>query len=84
VITFGLGYSFFGLAIVRTGALPRVLGWILLVQSTLVGLVAFPAQYFRLPGASLVVLGGMMIFFLWLIATAVTLLRWRPPSGANA
>jgi hypothetical protein len=83
VIAFGLGYSLLGLAIVRTGALPRVLGWILLVQSAVVGLIAFPAQYFRVAGASLVVLGGMMVFFLWLIAMGVTLLRWRPAPGVN-
>ena len=81
VVIFGLGYSFLGLAIVRTGALPRVLGWILLAQSVLVGLVAFPAQYFRVPGASLVVLAAMMVFFLWLIAAGVALLRWRPISS---
>ena len=33
---------------------------------------------FRVAGASLVVLAAMMVFFLWLIAMGVTLLRWRP------
>ena len=80
VILFGLGYSFLGLAIVRTGAFSRILGWVLLLQSGFVGLIAFPAQYFRVPGASLVVLAAMMVFFLWLIAAGVALLRWRPPA----
>ena len=83
VIAFGTGLSVLGLGILRTGALPRVLGWVLLVQSVLVGLIAFPAQYFRVPGASVAVLAGMMVFFLWLIATGVALLRWRPPAGVN-
>ena len=81
VITFGLGYSFLGFAIVRTGALPRVLGWILLAQSVGAGLIAFPAQYFRVPGAPVALLAAMMVFFLWLIAAGVALLRWRPISS---
>jgi hypothetical protein len=32
----------------------------------------------------MIALISFVIFFLWLIATGVTLLRWRPPSGANA
>jgi hypothetical protein len=82
-LLFGLGYSFLGLAIVRTGALSRILGWILLLQSGFVGLIGFPAQYFRVPGASVVVLAGMMVFFLWLIAAGVALLRWRPPASVS-
>ena len=39
-----------------------------------------PVQHFRVPGASRVVLRAMMVFFLWLLATGVTLLRWRPAS----
>jgi hypothetical protein len=58
--------------------LPRALGWVLLALGVGVGLVAYPAQYFRVAGASLVVLPAMMVFFLWLIAMGVTLLRWRP------
>jgi hypothetical protein len=65
-------------AIIRTRALPRSLGWVLLILGVGVGLVAYPLQYFRFAGASLVVLTGMMVFFLWLIATGVALLRWRP------
>jgi hypothetical protein len=83
VISFGAGMSILGLAIVRTGALPRVLGWVLLVQAVSVGLIAFPAQYFRIPGASVVVLALMLVFFLWLVAAGVALLRWRQPSGVN-
>ena len=78
-----------GVGIVRTGAVPRALGWVMLVQGAAVGLVAYPLQYFRVAGASLVVLAAMMVFFLWLIAMGVTLLRWRPsshgmPGGAAA
>ncbi len=83
VIIFGLGYSFLGLAIVRTGALPRAVGWILLVQSAAVGLVFFPAQYFRVPGASVAVLVLITVFFLWLIAAGVALWRWRLPPGVS-
>ena len=69
VIIFGGGYAVLGLGIVRAGALPRVLGWVLLVLGIGVGLVAYPLQYFRVAGASVVVLAAMMVFFLWLIAT---------------
>jgi hypothetical protein len=78
VILFGCGYTALALGIIRTGALPRLLGWVLLVLGVGVGLVAYPLQYFRFEGASLVVLAAMMVFFLWLIATAIALLRWRP------
>ena len=63
--------------------LQDLLGWIMLVLGVGVGLIAFPAQYFRVPGASLVVLPAMLVFFLWLIATGVALLRWRPPPGVT-
>ena len=56
--------------------------YVLLVQSAAVGLVFFPAQYFRVPGASVAVLIAMMVFFLWLVAAGVALLRWRPPAPA--
>ena len=78
VIMFAAGYAVLGLGIVRTGALPRALGWILLVLGVGVGLVLAPLQYFRVAGASLFLLPAMMVFFLWLVATGVTLLRWRP------
>ena len=82
VLTFGVGQTVLGVGIVRTGALPRSLGWVMLVQGAGVGLVAYPLQYFRVAGASLVVLAAMMVFFLWLIAIGVTLLRWQPsPEG---
>jgi hypothetical protein len=63
--------------------LPRLLGWVLLVQAIAVGLVAFPLQYFRVPGASAAVLALMLVFFLWLVATGVALLRWRPSPTAS-
>jgi hypothetical protein len=78
VIGFGVGFTTLGLAIVRSGVLPRLLGWILLALGAGVGLVAYPLQYFRVPGASLVVLAAMLVFFVWLIAMGVALLRWRP------
>jgi hypothetical protein len=43
-----------------------------------VGLVGYPLQYFRVPGGSQLVLALMLVFFLWLIAIGVTLLRWQP------
>ncbi len=75
---FGGGFTAFALGIIRTGALPRSLGWILLVLGAGVGLVAYPLQYVRVAGASLVVLAAMTVFFLWSVAMGVTLLRWRP------
>jgi hypothetical protein len=63
--------------------LPRALGWILFALGVGVGLVAYPLQYFRVAGASLVVLAAMMVFFLWLIATGVSLLRWRAAAAAR-
>jgi hypothetical protein len=80
VFMFGGGYAVLGPGIVRTGALPRALGWVLLVLGVGVGWVAYPLQYFRVAGASLVVLTAMTVFFLWLIAMGVTLLRWHPTS----
>jgi hypothetical protein len=74
---FGAGFSALAIGIIRTGALPP-LGWILLALGLGVGLVGYPLQYFRTPGTSVVVLAAMMVFFLWLIAIGVTLLRWRP------
>ena len=78
VIMFGLGFTPLAVGILRTGALPRSLGWVLLVLGAGIGLVAYPLQYFRVAGASLVVLAGMLVFFVWLIAIGVTFLRWRP------
>jgi hypothetical protein len=78
VIAFGAGFTALGIGIIRTSALPRPLGWILLVLGVGVGFVAYPLQYFRVAGASVVVLAAMMVFFLWLIATGLALLRWRP------
>jgi hypothetical protein len=78
VLIFGGGFTPLAIGIIRTGAVPRALGWVLLVLGVAIGLVAYPLQYFRFAGASLVVLGGMMVFFLWLVAMGVTLLRWRP------
>lgn len=78
VVTFGVGFTVLATAIIRTGALPRWLGWVLLVIGVGVGLVAYPLQYFKFPGASLVVLAAMTVFFLWLVAIGVTLCRWRP------
>jgi hypothetical protein len=81
VLMFGGGFTLLGVGIIRTGALPRSLGWILLLLGAGVGLVAYPLQYFRVAGASLVVFAAMIIFFLWLIAMGVVLLRWRPAAA---
>jgi hypothetical protein len=78
VIAFGVGNTVLAVGIIRTRTLPRSLGWVLLVLGAGVGLVAYPLQYLRVAGASLVVLAAMMVFFLWLIAMGVALLRWRP------
>ena len=78
VLGFGAGFAALAIAIIRTAALPRSLGWVLLILAGGVGFVAYPLQFFRFPGASLVVLGGMMVFFLWLVAMGISLLRWRP------
>ena len=78
VLTFGCGFTALGLGIVRTGALPRALGWIPLLLGAAVGLVAYPLQYFHVDGATVVVLACMIVLTLWLIATGLVLLRWRP------
>jgi hypothetical protein len=82
VIIFGAGFTVLGLGIIRTGALPRALGWIIFTLGWVVGLVTAPLQYFRVEGASVAMLGAMMVFFLWLVAIGVTLLRWRPAATA--
>ena len=84
VVGFGGGFTALALAIIRTGALPRSLGWVLLILGVGVGFVAYPLQYFRFAGASLVVLVAMMVFFTWLVAMGVTLLRWRPSVASAA
>jgi hypothetical protein len=82
VIIFGAGFTVLGLGIIRTGALPRALGWIIFTLGWVVGLVTAPLQYFRVEGASVAMLAAMMVFFLWLVAIGVTLLRWRPAATA--
>jgi hypothetical protein len=84
ILMFGVGFTSLAIGIIRTGAIARSLGWVLLILGVGVGLVAYPLQYFRFPAASLVVLAAMTVFFLWLIAVGVTLLRWRPSDAPAA
>jgi hypothetical protein len=78
VVMFGLGFSAIALAILNLRVVPRWLGWVLLVPAVGVGLIAFPLGFFGFTTAGMLVLPGMLVFFLWLVAMAVVLLRWTP------
>lgn len=70
-----------GWAALRTGALPRWLGWasFLVAPSAILmsvgGLTASPAW---LAGGGLATFAGFVLFFLWTFAVAVAMLRTRP------
>ena len=79
IVMFGLGLSAFALAILSLRVVPHWLGWTLLVPAVGVGLIAYPLGYFGVTTAGMLVLPGMLIFFVWLVSMAVVLLRWNPP-----
>ena len=79
IVMFGLGFSAFALAILSLRVVSHWLGWTLLIPAVGVGLVALPLGYFGVPAAGLLVLPGMLVFFVWLVSMAVVLLSWKPP-----
>jgi len=79
IVMFGLGLSAFALAILSLRVVSHWLGWTLLIPAVGVGLIAFPLGYFGVTAAGLLVLPGMLVFFVWLVSMAVVLLRWKPP-----
>jgi hypothetical protein len=84
VVVFGLGFFPIALAILSLRVVQRWLGWILLVPAVGVGLIAFPLGFFGVTAARMLVLPGMLMFFVWLTAMGVVLLRWRPQPGVGA
>jgi hypothetical protein len=82
VVMFGLGFSAIAVAILNLRVVPRWLGWVLLIPAVGVGLIAFPLGFFGFTTAGMLVLPGMVVFFLWLVAMAVVLLRWTPQKEA--
>jgi hypothetical protein len=79
VVVFGLGFSAFALAILNLHVVPRWLGWVLLVLAVGIGLICRPLGYFGVAAAGVAVGLGMLVFFVWLAATGIVLLRWIPP-----
>jgi hypothetical protein len=78
VVMFGLGFSAIALAILSLRVVPRWLGWVLLIPAVGVGLIGSPLGFFGVTAAGMLVLPGMLVFFVWLTAMAVVLLRWSP------
>jgi hypothetical protein len=78
VVMFGLGFSAFALAILSIRIVPHWLGWALLIPAVGVGWIAFPLGYLGVAAAGMLVLPGMLVFFLWLTPIAIVLLRWHP------
>jgi len=79
IVMFGLGLSAFALAILSLRVIPHWLGWTLLIPAVCVGLIGYPLGYFGVTVAGMLVLPGMLMFFVWLVSMAVVLLRWNPP-----
>jgi hypothetical protein len=78
VVMFGLWFSAFALAIISTRVVAHWLGWALLIPAVGVGWIAYPLGYFGVASAAMLVLPGMLIFFVWLTSIGVVLLRWQP------
>jgi hypothetical protein len=78
VVVFGLGCSAFALAILSLRVVPRWLGWVLLVLAVGLGLICDPLLFFGVATAGMLVGMGMLVFFIWLTAMAVVLVRWKP------
>jgi len=79
VVMFGLGFSAFALAILKLRVVPRWLGWVLLVLAVGVGLICRPLGFFGVAAAAMAVGLGMLVFFVWLAAMGIVLLRSNPP-----
>jgi hypothetical protein len=80
MLGFGLGLLLFGVALLRSGTMPRWLGWLALVPAILIGWVA---TLMKISGVPLGILGpvtglGFLLFFLWVGSMAVVLFRWQP------
>ena len=78
VVMFGLGFSAFALAILNLRVVAHWLGWALLILAVGVGLIAYPLGYFGVASAGMLVLPGMLVFFVWLTSIGIVLLRWQP------
>jgi len=50
-----------------------------LIPAVGVGLIAYPFGYVGVTAAGMLVLPGMLVFFVWLVSISVVLLRWNPP-----
>jgi hypothetical protein len=44
-----------------------------------IGLICDPLLFFGVATAGIIVGLGMLVFFIWLAAMAVVLVRWKPP-----
>lgn len=50
-----------------------------MIPAIAVGLIGYPWSYFGVTAAGMLVLPGMLVFFVWRLSTAVVMLRWNPP-----
>jgi len=82
VVMFGLGFTAFAFAMLSLRFVPRWLGWILLMLAVGIGLICYPLSFFGFRAATTAVGLGMLVFFVWLTAMAVVLLRWSQPGGS--
>ena len=79
VLIYAVGMPLVTIAILRGRALPRWLGWVLVIPSILVGYVGGPLVllgYASIGGPFIGV--GLNIFFVWYLVLGVVLLRWHP------
>jgi hypothetical protein len=78
ITIYAIGMPLIALAILRARNLPSWLGWALLIPSVLVGYIGAPLVSLGYANGGPFIGLGFNIHFLWLLALAIALLRWRP------
>lgn len=78
ITIYAIGMPLIAIAILRSRNLPSWLGWVLLIPSVLVGYIGAPLVSLGYANGGPFIGLGFNIHFLWLLALAVVLLRWRP------
>lgn len=77
----GLWTSFVAVAILRTGVLPRWIGWFGLIAAFV---VIYPfASVFGIEMGTVILVGSVTLWQLWMITTGVVLLFSRPPQHTS-
>jgi hypothetical protein len=78
----GVGVPLIAVAIIRSGELPKWLGWAGLLSGVIVAYLGTPLLVLQSPVGWAVLSAGFGLFFLWFIGLGVCLLFWRPRSDA--